>query len=89
MLNSDRDLLYRVVEIEKLRKKRLFITGATGFFGLNMLESLTALNEKFQLGIEVTVLVRDQKRAEILFSNFGISNTFIRYLESINQVYDV
>lgn len=82
MLNSDRDLIFRVVEAEKLRKKRFFITGATGFFGLNFLELLGVLNQEKQLDLELTVLVRDRQRAEVLFSKFGISAAMIRFLEA-------
>jgi nucleoside-diphosphate-sugar epimerase len=90
MLSDDRDLLCRVLESEKFRKKRFLITGATGFFGLNLLESLAVLNQKFNLDLKLTVLVRDQNRAEQLFLKYKIPTSFLRFLEAdlltINQV---
>ena len=82
MLKNDHDLLYRNVEIEKLRKKHFFITGATGFLGLNLLESLVQLNQEFQLEMELTLLVRDQSRAAQLLARYGISSKSINFLES-------
>ena len=41
------------------RGARIFLTGATGFFGSWLLESLLAANHRFGLGIEATVLSRD------------------------------
>ncbi|HWB98081.1 MAG TPA: NAD-dependent epimerase/dehydratase family protein, partial [Bryobacteraceae bacterium] len=47
---------------EDLRGRRLFMTGATGFFGRWMLESLLAANQRFGLQAEVIALSRDPER---------------------------
>ena len=44
---------------KELRSTRLFLTGGTGFFGSWILETLAALNERLNLGLETTVLTRD------------------------------
>jgi nucleoside-diphosphate-sugar epimerase len=44
---------------EKLRGKRIFITGGTGFFGCWLLESLRRANKKLFLNAEAWVLTRD------------------------------
>ena len=43
----------------RLRGKRLFITGGTGFIGRWMLEALRAADLRFCIGVNVTVLTRD------------------------------
>lgn len=42
-----------------LREARIFFTGATGFFGIWMLESLLEANRRFSLGVDVTLLTRN------------------------------
>ena len=44
---------------EQLRGKRLFITGATGFFGIWLLETFSFANEKLGLGAELVGLTRN------------------------------
>lgn len=43
----------------ELRGSRIFLTGATGFFGVWLLETLLAANARQGLGVEVVVLSRD------------------------------
>lgn len=45
---------------DDLRDARVFITGASGFVGSWLLESLLAANRAKQLGVHVTALVRDR-----------------------------
>jgi len=47
---------------EPIRNQRLFLTGATGFFGCWLLESLLAANDEFELAAEATVLTRHPDR---------------------------
>lgn len=57
---------------EKLKNKRIFITGGTGFFGIWLLSAIDLLNQNFY-NIEVCVLSRD-------------SNTFLnKYPHLINK----
>lgn len=44
---------------EKLRNKRIFLTGATGFIGKSLLETLLWLNEDKNLNIEILSISRD------------------------------
>ncbi len=44
---------------EKTRGKRIFLTGATGFFGAWLLESLAYCNRELDLGLEAVVLCRN------------------------------
>jgi len=54
LLNIDRKLW------EGLRDARIFLTGASGFFGRWMLESLFLANERLNLNATATVLVRNR-----------------------------
>lgn len=49
---------------EKLRGKRLFITGGTGFFGSWLLETLIDADREYGLDVQVIVLTRDPKAFE-------------------------
>ncbi len=54
------DCLARTTELwEELRGQRIFITGATGFFGCWLLETLLWANRRLQLKARVTILSRD------------------------------
>ena len=44
---------------EQLRKGRIFVTGATGFFGTWLLESFSFANQKYQLNAELVGLTRN------------------------------
>lgn len=44
---------------ERVRGKRIFITGGTGFFGAWLLESFLHCNDSLRLGASTTVLCRD------------------------------
>src|SRR5215472_4788499 len=44
---------------EEVRGKRIFLSGATGFFGAWLLESLLHANRRLGLGLRATVLSRD------------------------------
>jgi nucleoside-diphosphate-sugar epimerase len=44
---------------EEIRGQNIFITGGTGYFGCWLLESLTRVNDRLDLGIKATVLSRN------------------------------
>ena len=44
---------------ERVRGKRIFLSGGTGFFGVWLLESLVYCNRKLRLGVSATILTRD------------------------------
>ena len=46
--------------LEELRGKRIFITGATGFFGCWFLETLLWANNKLGLNVSITALTRNR-----------------------------
>ncbi|HEX3893323.1 MAG TPA: NAD(P)-dependent oxidoreductase [Terracidiphilus sp.] len=46
---------------EKARGHRIFLSGATGFFGAWLLETLAFCDERLKLGLSATVLSRDPK----------------------------
>jgi dTDP-glucose 4,6-dehydratase len=49
-------------DYQKLRGKKIFLTGATGFIGKNLVESILWMNEKNSLNIEILAISRDPER---------------------------
>lgn len=48
---------------DKLRNKRVFVTGATGLIGYTLVHALLYANRERDLGLTVSALVRDQEQA--------------------------
>lgn len=73
---------------EKLRGKRIFITGGTGFFGSWLLETLIDADREYQLGVQAVVLTRDPQafvrraphlaRASMIQLHTGDISSFVR-----------
>lgn len=63
---------------EELKEKKIFLTGGTGFFGMWILESFAAANEKFNLNSEMTVLTRNEEDFKQKFPHLG-SNRAINF----------
>ncbi|WP_419419981.1 NAD-dependent epimerase/dehydratase family protein [Legionella sp. D16C41] len=61
---------------ENLRNKRLFITGATGFFGCWLLESFLWANEKLSLNATVTLLTRHKASFVNRYPHLAQNSTF-------------
>ncbi len=53
---------------EKLRGKTILITGATGLIGFTVTEALLYANEKWNLGLSVLALVRNEEEANQRFA---------------------
>lgn len=54
---------------EKLQGKTVLVTGGTGLIGSTLINSLLYANQKKALNLQVLALVRNQKKAEKMFSN--------------------
>ena len=55
---------------EKLNGKTVFITGATGFIGSNMIRGLMYRNIHMDSEIKIVAMVRNRERAEEMFSEY-------------------
>ena len=53
---------------EKLRGKTLFITGATGLIGFNLISALAYMNLKRDIPLKIFALVRDETKARARFA---------------------
>jgi dTDP-glucose 4,6-dehydratase len=55
----------------ELQNERVFLTGATGFFGIWLLESFVFANERFGLRANITILSRDVDRFQNRFPHLA------------------
>jgi len=65
---------------ERARGRRIFLSGATGFFGAWLLESLAYCNRTLKLGLAATVLSRNPKAFALRMAHLA-SEPSIRMLE--------
>lgn len=65
---------------EKLRGKRVLITGATGLIGYSLTSALLYANRKRNLNLSVLALVRDEARARKRFSELLTADVPLRFL---------
>lgn len=75
-------------ELSELSNKHVFITGATGLIGMNIVKRLLDYNYEYGCNINITIMVRNRKKANIVFGKY-ISD--IRVLQGdVNEpiVYD-
>ncbi len=56
---------------EELREKEIFLTGATGFFGIWLLKSFIYANNKLNLNSKATVLTRDPESFQLQFPSIS------------------
>jgi dTDP-glucose 4,6-dehydratase len=76
---------YESIEWEKLRDKKIFITGASGFFGIWIVNTLVYVNSSLKLNLKLILLSRDLKKLRKKLS--PIKDKFISMIEGdINDV---
>lgn len=77
---------------EQLKGKTIFVTGATGLIGFNVVSGLLYANEIKKLGLTVLALVRNEERARQRFSDFTDCDALkfiISNVETLPRVYGV
>ena len=67
---------------ERLANKRILITGATGLVGYAVIRVIAYMNEKRFLGISITAVVRDKKKAMERFSDVINDATELNVIEA-------
>lgn len=74
---------------EQLKNKTVFVTGATGLIGFNLVSGLLYANEIKKLGLTVLALVRNEERARQRFSDFMDCNALkfiVGNVENLPQI---
>lgn len=66
---------------ERLRNRRILITGATGLIGHSLTGALLCANERRGLGLELLALARDAARARERFAGLAAGGDSLRILE--------
>ena len=67
-------------DLRYLKNKNVFVTGATGFFGIWMLSIFHELNENYDCGINVVALSRDPDNFLKNHPSFVGKVHFIKYI---------
>lgn len=76
--------LKSTVNLEKLRKKTILITGATGLIGSFLVEALLHGNDIFNLGCKVIAMGRSAAKAKVRFAKSWESDAFSFIEHDIN-----
>ena len=71
--------------VAKLCNKTIFITGATGLLGSEMVFALLAANRLFNYNIKVVGLVRNLAKAEKLFANVLNNTNFQIFVQDVTS----
>jgi nucleoside-diphosphate-sugar epimerase len=58
------------LNFELLRNKTILVTGATGLIGSYLIRFLLYCNKKISLNIKVLAVVRNEKKANVIFKNY-------------------
>ena len=67
------------VDWDALKGKGVFVTGATGLLGSQIVMTLLMVNEQKDLGLTVYALVRSEEKAKTVFANvLGESLVFVK-----------
>lgn len=71
-LQEDLERIVRAdfIDWEKLRNKRILVTGATGLIGGILARSLVLANGRRALGLQVLALVRSREKAQEIFKDY-------------------
>lgn len=67
----------------RLRNKKIFLTGATGFIGKNLLESILWISEKHNLNLEIFSVSRDVEKFFSQYPHFKLHSRFKLYERDI------
>ncbi|TXJ41498.1 NAD-dependent epimerase/dehydratase family protein [Brachyspira aalborgi] len=92
IIEEDIDNIVKCNDFSELKNKSVFITGATGLFGLWLLEFLLFLNKKYDFNISITILTRSYNNFISKYPKFKDYN--INYIENdvvnfkLNKRYD-
>ena len=74
IIEEDIDNIVKCNDFSELKNKSVFITGATGLFGLWLLEFLLFLNKKYDFNISITILTRSYNNFISKFSIFSLKS---------------
>ena len=66
---------------DSFRASSIFITGGTGLIGQTMIKALLYADMKLNLGIHITALVRDKKKAEDMFASLLSETNALSFIE--------
>ena len=80
IIEEDIDNIVKCNDFSELKNKSVFITGATGLFGLWLLEFLLFLNKKYDFNISITILTRSYNNFISKYPKFKDYN--INYIEN-------
>lgn len=86
VMQADMELLAESgIPVELLAGKTVFVTGATGLIGSQMVYLLACCNRKKELGIRIIAMVRSEDKGKKLFAHLIERGDVSLYLGDVNQ----
>ena len=83
--NDLHEIVDRSINIsEQLANSKILITGSTGFIGSWLATSIIELNEKYGLGIELFLPIRNRNKAMTIFGNYRNSQINLLEIDYLN-----
>lgn len=77
------------IDWKRFENKTIFVTGATGLIGFNLVHSLVYVNNKYDLGMKIFALVRDEERAKKRFfdcANDHVLDFIVGSVENLPEI---
>ena len=79
----------KTVPWDMLRKKSILITGSTGLIGTTIVYALDSANIKYNLGLQIIVIVRNETKARIRFKKIKSPNMIQYIIGRVEECTDV